>query len=152
MNLSEWVKQHRDGLRQEAPAAEVIVNLRAVAEREIADAESVLSDDGRLEHAHAACLALANAALAACGYRVRSGASGHHFLTLDSLQYTLNLSEERVGELQEFRRKRSRSMYEQVGVVTNTEAGAALAAARQLSDEFERWLEKWQLEQAGEDK
>jgi hypothetical protein len=142
MNLSEWVKQHQEALRPETPAAEVIANLRAVAEREIIDAGSVRSDDGRLEHAHAACLALANAALATCGYRVRRGASGHHFLALDSLQYTLELSEERVGELQEFRRKRSRSLYEQVGVVTNTEAEAALAAARRLAGEYDRWQGK----------
>ncbi|MCK4545995.1 MAG: hypothetical protein KAW17_01015 [Candidatus Eisenbacteria sp.] len=140
MTLDEWVDQHRGDLRPDSPRPETIHVLLEVADRELRDAESVWSDDGRLEHAFASCLAAASAALAACGYRVRKGAPSHHYRRLESLVYTLGLSLNDVQELQEFRKKRSRSMYEQVGVVTRTEADAAVTAARRLRREVSAWL------------
>jgi hypothetical protein len=114
--------------------------LLQVAERELGDAASVRSDDGRLEHAFAACLAVAAAALAACGYRVRGGASAHHYLLVESLRCTLDLSAGEAQELQDYRMKRSRSRYEQAGVITRTEADAAIAAARRLQARVTTWL------------
>jgi hypothetical protein len=89
MILSEWVRQHRDDLREENPTLAAVGALLEVVDREIGDAESVRSDDGRLEHAFAACLAIASVALAACGYRVRRGVSAHHYLLVESLGLTL---------------------------------------------------------------
>lgn len=140
MTLHEWADQHRDDLRQETPRAAAIRALLQVADRELRDAESVWSDDGRLEHAFAACLAVAALALAASGYRVRQGASAHHYLLVESLHHTLKLTPAEVKELQDYRKKRSRSMYEQVEVVTKTEADAALTAAQQLRDRSAMWL------------
>lgn len=140
MNLNEWATQHRDELVAEAPSAPVIADLRAVADREIGDAETVASSDGRLGHAHTACLALAAAALAAAGYRVRQGAPAHHWRVIESLAYTVGLTAAEVKELQDYRRKRTRAVYERVGIVTQTEAGAALTAARRLRDRVSAWL------------
>ncbi len=138
MTLSEWAEQHRADLQQEPPSAATIRALLQVADREIGDAESVRSDEGRLQHAFGACLAVASAALAASGYRVRKGASAHHYLLLESLLHTLGLTPGEVNELQDYRKKRSRSAYEQVGVVTRTEADAALLAARGLRERAQR--------------
>jgi len=140
MTLDEWIAQHRNDLREDEPRPETIRVLLEVADRELRDAESVWSDDGRLEHAFASCLAVASAALATCGCRLRKGAPSHHYRLLESLVFTLGLSPKDVQELQEFRKKRSRSMYEQVGVVTRTEADAAVASARHLRGEVVAWL------------
>jgi len=140
MNLREWVEQHSDDLKAEQPRAAVIADLLAVADREIGDAESVLSDDGRLEHAFAACLAISAAALLACGYRTRHGAPSHHYLLIESLGHTLGLRAADVKELHDYRKKRSRSMYEKVGLITSTEAAAALEAGRSLRQQLTAWL------------
>jgi hypothetical protein len=55
MTLSEWVAQHRDEIVAEDAARKATETLTGVIAREIADAESVPSDDGRFEHAVAAC-------------------------------------------------------------------------------------------------
>ena len=67
MTLSDWAAQHRDEIIAEDASRAAVTPLLAVIGREITDAEGVPSDDGRLEHALAACLAAALAALAACG-------------------------------------------------------------------------------------
>jgi hypothetical protein len=118
----------------------MIAELRAVADREIRDAETVESYDGRLGHAHPACLAIAAAALAASGYRVRQGAPAHHWLLIESLEHTLDLTPGQVKELQDYRRKRSLSVYEHASIVTSTEASAALAAAHRLRERCQIWL------------
>jgi hypothetical protein len=76
----------------------VIAELRAVADREIRDAKTVESYDGRLGHAHTACLAIAAAALAASGYRARQGSPAHHWRLIESLEHTLELT---LGQVKE---------------------------------------------------
>jgi hypothetical protein len=138
MTLSDWAAQHPDEIIAEATSRAGVARLLAVVAREITDAKGVPSDDGRLEHAFAACLAIARAALAACGYRLRS--SAHHFLAIESLQHTIGLTESEVTQLQRFRGMRSRAMYEKVGIVTATDAQAALAAAHRLRERLTAWL------------
>jgi len=140
MTLSEWAHLHRSDLVAEPPDKRVIAELRAVADREIRDAETVESHDGRLGHAHTACLAIAATALAASRYRVRQGSPAHHWRLIESLEYTLGLTPAQVKELQDYRKKRSLSVYERAGVVTSTEADAALAAARRLRERLAAWL------------
>jgi hypothetical protein len=140
MTLSEWADRHQDDLAAEPPSKGLIAELRAVADRELRDAETVESHDGRLGHAHTACLTIAAAALAASGYRVRRGSLAHHWRLIESLEYTLALTPGQVKELQDYRKKRSLSVYERAGVVTSTEADAALAAARRVRDLLPAWL------------
>jgi hypothetical protein len=102
MRLSDWADQHRKQLREEPPDAAAMRALLAVVDREIGDAQGVPSDDGRLEHAHAACVAAARAALAASGYRLRSGISGHHGLAVESLLHTVGLRDRDVNELHNY--------------------------------------------------
>lgn len=137
MTLRKWAELHRSDLVAEPANQDLIAELRAVADREIRDAETVASDDGRLGHAHTACLAIAAAALAASGYRVRQGSLAHHWRLIESLEYTLGLSPAQVKELQDYRKKRSLSVYERAGVVTPGEAAAALAAAKGLAGRLE---------------
>jgi len=138
MTLSEWAAQHRDEIIAEDASRVAVAPLMAVVAREITDAEGVPSDDGRVEHAYAACLAAARAALAACGYRLRS--SAHHYLAIESLQYTIGLTDSEISQLQKFRRMRARAMYDQVGIASREDAQAALAAARRLRERLTTWL------------
>lgn len=146
MTLSEWVELHRSDLVAEPPNKSAIAELRAVADREIRDAETVESCDGRLGHAHTACLGIAAAALAASGYRVRRGVPAHHWRLIESLEHTLGLTPGQVKELQDYRKKRSLAVYERVGIVTRTEADAALVAARRLRDRLSAWLTEERLD------
>jgi len=138
LTLSEWAARHRDDVVAEDATRTAIAPLLAVIAREITDAEGVPSDDGRLEHAFTACLTVARTALVACGYRLRS--TTYHYLAIESLQYTLGLTEGEVSQLQRFRRMRARAMYEQVGIASHEDAQAALTAARRLRDQLTSWL------------
>jgi len=138
MTLSDWAAQHPDEVISQDVSRAAVAPLLGVVAREIADAEGVPSDDGRLEHAFAACLAVARAALAACGYRLRSTA--HHYLAVESLQYTIGLTDAEIGELQRFRRMRARAIYDQVGIASREDAQAALTAARRLCERLTAWL------------
>ncbi|MGD0112439.1 MAG: hypothetical protein ABSD48_11295 [Armatimonadota bacterium] len=64
----------------------------------------------------------------------------HHWRLIESLEHTLGLTSGQVKLLQDYRKKRSRSVYERAGIVTATEAGAALATARDLRDRLAAWL------------
>jgi hypothetical protein len=64
----------------------------------------------------------------------------HHYLLIESLKYTLGLSSRDINELQNYRKKRSQSVYERTGVVTDTEASAALITARRLEEGLAIWL------------
>jgi hypothetical protein len=139
MTLNEWADLHRNDLVAEPPRKSAIAELRAVADREMRDAETVVSCEGRLGHAHTACLAIAAAALAALGYRVRRGSPAHHWRLIESLEFTLGLTPRQVKELQDYRKKRSLAVYERAGTVTRTEADGALAAARRLRDRLSAW-------------
>jgi len=138
MTLSEWAAQHPDEIIADEANRPAARALAAVVTREVTDAEGVPSDDGRLEHAFAACLAAARSALAACGYRLRSNA--HHYLAVESLRLTLGLPEDEVHRLQVYRRMRARAMYEQVGIASREDARAALATAKAVAERLRAWL------------
>jgi hypothetical protein len=59
---------------------------------------------------------------------------------IESLECTLGLTPGQIKELQDYRKKRNLSVYERAGIVTSTEAQAALAAARGLRDRLSAWL------------
>jgi hypothetical protein len=59
---------------------------------------------------------------------------------IESLEFTMNLSQGKVKELQDYRKKRSLSIYDRTGIVTNTEAESALSSARQLQRAVEEKL------------
>lgn len=132
MTFQEWADSHKDDLSAGQQGEEEIRELFLVASREIEDAMTVSSPEGILGHAHNACLALAAAVLSSHGYRVRKGSLAHHLRLIESLENKMNLSPGKVKELQDYRKKRSLSIYERTGIVTETEAESALASARQL--------------------
>jgi hypothetical protein len=142
MTLREWADLHRDDLKAESATESELTEYLALADRELIDAEAVVSSEGRLLHSHNACLALAAAALAACGFRVRKGSKSHHWRLVESLEYTLGLDAAKVKELQEYRRKRSIAVYERTASVSEVEADGAITAVRSLRGLIEDWLHR----------
>jgi hypothetical protein len=106
MNLEQWVQNNQDELKPENPNTSAIKELISVAEREITDAKSVSSSEGKLTHAYAACLSIGRAALAVCGFRIRGGARSHHYKSIASLEYTIGLTAEEVRAIQNYRQAR----------------------------------------------
>jgi len=140
MTLEQWVQNNRDDLNSYKPDPSAIRELVSVAEREIADAKSVSSSEGKLTHAYMASLSIGRAALAVCGYRIRGGAKSHHFKGVASLEYTIGLSSEEVSEIQNYRQARHQSIYDFASVVSESKADCALRAAESLLNKFREWM------------
>ncbi len=140
MTLEQWVRNNLDDLKAEEPEPSANSELIAVAVREIVDAKSVTSSEGKLTHAYIACLSIARAALAVCGYRIRSGARSHHYKGIASLEYTIGLSSEEVYEIQNYRHDRHQSMYDIASVVSENKADCALSTAELLLSKYKTWI------------
>lgn len=127
-----WLKRH------ETSHAE-ISELLAVADRNLADsAIDGVSADARVGFAHSASIAVANAALAAAGYR--PGRERHHERLIDSLGHTVGADGKTIKRLHAQRTSRNTMTYERIGTVTEQEARDALVHARQLTDRVREWL------------
>ena len=118
MNLEQWVQHNLNDLNHEKPSPSAIKELVSVSEREIGDAKSVSSFEGKLTHAYAACLSIARSALAVCGFRIRGGSRSHHYKSIESLEYTIGLTPEEVREIQNYRQARHQSIYDFASVVS----------------------------------
>ena len=119
MDLREWAAQHRDQVLPQRVRVGEVARLFRIIARHFSDALLPTSLDERFMNAFWACLTVAQIALRASGYRLRSEA--HHYLAIESLSYTLGLSVDKVHTLHAYRRKRSRAQYEMAGVVSETE-------------------------------
>ena len=138
MTLTEWANLHRDEVIAEPTSSQEIGNLLALMERELKDADSPLSLDGRFAHAFWACLTAARIALRADGYRLRSTA--HHYRAIESLEYTLDIAPRIVSQLQAFRAKRAQVEYDMVDFVTTTEFNEVQELAGELKKKLLEWL------------
>jgi hypothetical protein len=141
MTLEQWASNYQGDLKSEKPDPAAITELTAVARREVTDAGSVISAEGRLTHSYTACLSIAGAALAACGYRIRKDSRSHHYRKIESLEYTMGLCPEKVSEIQNYREDRHHSMYDFASIVSGTKADCALVTAESLLMAFEVWLQ-----------
>ncbi len=139
MSLEQW--RQNGWLQASDVTLPEIQQLLAVADREIGDAAvDGLSAEGRFEHAYSAALRLCAIPLRSLAYRVPKGASQHK-RTIDSLRYTLGESHGETADcLERYSRARGRTVYEQIGVVTEEDAEDLLAIARQLRTEVIIWL------------
>lgn len=130
-----WLKAHK------ASRAE-IAELVGIADRDIeASKTESLHDDWRFNIAYNAALQLANAALAASGYRVEHGGN-QHYRAIDSLSLTLGTDSATIKKFEIFRKKRNVSDYERVGSVSESDVKEMCAIATKLRQEFEAWIAK----------
>ena len=137
MSLIAWEKNGWLVAHQTSP--QEIQDLLGVAERDLHDcATKGLSDDWRLAIAYNAALQCATAALAASGYRASREA--HHFRVIHSLNFTLGVDSNQVGQLDGFRKKRNTCDYERAGAVSTAEAKEIAALAKTLLQQLKEWL------------
>jgi len=138
MSLSDWEKN--GWLRASRPTRQEIVDLLGLAERDLRSAKlKELDDDWRFNIAYNASLQTATAALVASGYTVPKGES-HHFRVIGSLAFTVGLDKKLVERLDGYRKKRSVSVYDVAGSISEGEAKAMLALARDLFEQVHDWL------------
>ncbi len=136
MNLQHWVQNNLDDLTSTLPDKDEAEELIRVAEREITDAGSVFSSEGKLTHAYAACLCVGRAALVLSGYRVRSGVKSHHYKAIESLEFTVGLTPDKVREIQHYRQTRHQSIYDHADTVSVGTAESALCSCRRVTEQF----------------
>src|SRR5438477_5827027 len=139
MSLSDW--QKNGWLRKHETSPQEIAGLLALAGRDLKDAKAKgLSDDWSFSIAYNAALQASNAALAASGYAVAKGDS-NHFRVIGSLEFTIGLKKADIGRFDQYRKKRSTSIYDAAGVITEAEAKAMGTFAKQLVEDVRGWLE-----------
>ena len=110
-----------------------------VIKRDLSDSQVPgLSTDWRMTIAYNAALQAATIALHVCGFRASRDA--HHYRVIQSLRYTMETDRETIGQLDQFRKKRNISDYEQSGQVSDGEANEMLELAQSLYDLLIEWL------------
>lgn len=137
MSLKDWL--NNGWLTEHKTSPEEIRNLLGVADRDLADCQSVgLSADWRMNIAHNAALQAATAALAVCGYR--ASRDSHHYRVIQSLAHTIGADKKLIVQFDKFRKKRNIGGYEQAGLVSDKEADEMVALGQQLREEVELWV------------
>ena len=138
MTLADW---HKNGwLKPHAPDKHEIGRLRAVIARDLrVSGEQQTDRDWRFVAAYNAALQAATMALHAYGYQATKG-GGAHFYTLESLKFTISATDETVDSLQAFKAKRAGSIYEAIGIASETEITELRVLASGLRDRVLAWL------------
>ncbi len=138
-SLQSWLESGR--LRAHKTSSSDIAELLKAADRDLADAQlHELSADRRFATAYSAALLAATVALAASGYRAAQ--EGHHYWTIQSLAFTMQLDARTIDQLNTFRRKRNIADYERVGMVSEQEVEKMLALAKKLRTTVLEWLKR----------
>ena len=98
-----------------------------------------MNEEGQFDMAYKAIMQLANAALQANGYRIRTSQPGHHQLMIQALQSTIGLDTDRTFVLNRIRRQRNLIDYsgDRVG---KSMAEEVLQHAIDLKGRVETWL------------
>lgn len=129
---NKWLKKHET-------SAQEVSDLFTVVERDLKDAKvNSISADTRLSTAYNACLQCAAIALHASGYR--PAGQSHHERIIESLRYTLNPSDDIIRQLQRFRNKRIKSVYDRAGTTSEQEVKEAIKLAQKLRGMVKEWL------------
>jgi uncharacterized protein (UPF0332 family) len=139
MSLKEWLKN--GWLADHKTSPQEITNIFKAADRDLATAKAAgLDSDWKLNIAYSAALHLANAALAAKGYR--AARDSHHYRTIQSLAYSIKADPKLITQLDRFRKKRNLGTYEIAGAVSDQEAKEMIMLAVNLRKQVKEWLRK----------
>jgi hypothetical protein len=137
MSLKEWLKN--GWLADHKTSPQEITDLFKAVDRDLADATALgLSPDWRFNIAYSAVLHLANAALAAEGYRATR--DSHHYRTIQSLAFTMGIDSILVAQLDHCRKKSNLGTYEIAGAVSELEAEEMRVLAKRLRSIVKEWL------------
>lgn len=136
VSLREWLQN--GWLVEHAAGRDEIHGLLQIADRDLHGCAEVSSADWKMSIAYNAALQLANAALAAAGYRAAQ--AGHHYHTIQSLALTIGWKASDVSEFERFRKKRNVSNYERAFITSELEAKRMIEIAKRLRREVETWI------------
>ena len=137
MSLRNWLDNR--WLVEHKPSPEEVADLLSVVDRDLQDAVvDRISAGWRLGIAYNAALQLATLALAAEGYRPERQRS--HEMAVQSLRYTVGLSQGAIDKLDTVRRKRHLSNYERAGTASQREAEEVYDMAIELRRTVIEWL------------
>jgi hypothetical protein len=138
MSLSDWSKN--GWLKVHSPTAQEVTDLLGLAERDLRNARAKgLDDDWRFSIAYNAILQTSTAALIASGYSISKGDS-HHFRAIGSLEFTLGLDKSLIDKLDRYRKRRSMTIYDVAGVITEAEAKDIQKIADAILKQVREWL------------
>jgi hypothetical protein len=138
MTLQNLLKIGR--LKSHVPTAQEIQRLLAAADRNIADAQTVIiSDETRFDAAYKAIMQLALVAMMASGYRPSTNEPGHHQTMIQSLLLTLGIPNADWVVLDALRRKRNVNDYEGAPIEPAAVA-ECIAQAKAMRARIQSWL------------
>lgn len=116
--------------------------MKVKARNRLADASSTaISHDSRFDLAYEAILQLGLRALRANGYRPDSR-GGHHVIALQSLTKSIDYPAEKVRLIDQFRRQRAISLYDDSFDPTDQELQTLLNAGTHLEQTLMAWLQQ----------
>ena len=139
MSLQNWlengqIKAHRTSKYE-------IRELFKAIDRDITDSQlKGLSADRSFATVYNAALLVATMALAASGYQAQQ--EGHHYWSIQSLAFTLEIDAKTIQQLDAFRRKRNITDYERVGMASEEEIKKLVVLAKELRVLVVDWLKK----------
>ena len=138
MSLDEMEREGE--LEPLAHSAEELDQLMTMARRRLKDAQiAENSAETRLVSAYQVILGCAIAGVRKNDYRV-SNATNKHFVTINTLRFTVGLTTAEVNYCQGLRRKRNQDNYEGNFFCSEQEAAEAVAMAARLLEIAERCL------------
>ena len=137
MSLQDWLKNR--WLTEHTTNAREISEMFDAVNQNLADSNvKGLSPDGRLTSAYGAALRAATIALLAAGYRATR--EQFHYRVIQSLAYTIKADSAIIDSLDQFRKKRNFSAYDQIGNISDYEAESMIVLAYELRDLVINWL------------
>jgi hypothetical protein len=123
-----------------ATTAEEVSGLLSKARRKLTDSRVPdISKGTRLEQAYNAILTCAMISLRASGYRVLN-ITARHYVTLETLRFTIGINLERVEYFQSLRNLRHDDVYSASVEVSDIELREAIKESEKLLVETEGWL------------
>ena len=139
MSLKSWAEN--GWLQALKFEREDILKILEAVNRDLSAAKvASLHPDWRFNIAYNAVLGCAAAALAAEGYR--AAREQHHHRVLESLRLTLCIDATLCRKLDLCRKKRNVGVYQQVGTVSEEEAGEMIETAERLQASTLVWLKE----------
>jgi len=139
MSLKQWADN--GWLRAHQTSWKEIKNLLDIVDRDMLDAESVISTDWRFGIAYNAALKLCTLLLYAEGYRVSRELQ--HYRTLAALPEILGEAKKADAEyLDDCRKKRNIVEYDYVGGASESDADELIVFVKEFRDEVISWLKK----------
>jgi hypothetical protein len=139
MSLRDWLQNQ--WLTEHSTSCEEISGLLLAVDRDLKECKlENISPEWRLNIAYAAVLRCASIALAAMGYRATR--DQYHYRTIQSLKYTIKVESALLAELDQFRKKRNATQYDQIQAISDYEADRIVELAIMLKERVIKWLDE----------